>query len=253
MRLDNKITAIVTGGASGLGEATVRLLRERGVNVVIADLNVESGEKIAKELGCLFFKTNIIDEENVKELFEFTKKHYSGVHIVVNSAGVLSAGMTLWSKGVLSSEEMLKVLKINVVGTFNVSKYAALHMSKQEALSEGERGVIINVASVAGEEGQKGQVVYAASKGAVIGMTLPMARDLGKFGIRVMTIAPGIFMTPMGDHVPPKVADGLKSNTPLGRMGRPIEFAQVALSICENSFATGTVWRVDGGIRLPYN
>lgn len=220
--------------------------------MVIADLNTEAGERLAREVGCLFFKTNIIDEENVKALFEFTQKNYTDVHIVVNCAGVLSAGTTLWSKGVLSSEEMMKVLKINVVGTFNVSKYAALHMSKQAEVSEGERGVIVNVASVAGEEGQKGQVVYAASKGAIIGMTLPMARDLGKFGIRVMTIAPGIFQTPMGDHVPAKVGDVLKSNTPLGRMGKPIEFAQLTAAICENSFATGTVWRVDGGIRLPF-
>ena len=140
--------------------------------------------------------------------------------------------MIIYSKGVLSSDEMLKVLKINVIGTFNVCKYAAQQMSKQAELSEGERGVIINVASVAGEEGQKGQVVYSASKGAIIGMTLPMARDLGKFGIRVMTVAPGIFQTPMGDHVPPKTADVLKSATPLNRPGRAPEFAHLCLAIC---------------------
>jgi NAD(P)-dependent dehydrogenase (short-subunit alcohol dehydrogenase family) len=120
----------------------------------------------------------------------------------------------------VSSDEMMKVLKINVVGTFNMSKYAAWYMSKQEPIADGERGVIINVASVAGEEGQKGQVVYSASKGAIIGMTLPMARDLGKYGIRVMTIAPGVFATPMGDHIPQKAADVLKSSTPLGRLGQ---------------------------------
>jgi len=137
MRLDNKLTAIVTGGASGLGEATVKLLRSKGVKVVIADLNSENGERLAKELGCLFFKTNIVDEENVQALFDFTKKNYTDVHIVVNCAGIISAGTTLWSKGVLSSDEMLKVLKINVIGTFNVSKYAALHMSKQAELGDG--------------------------------------------------------------------------------------------------------------------
>ena len=127
---------------------------------------------------------------------------------------------------------MLKVLKINVIGTFNVCKYAAQHMSKQAEISEGERGVIINVASVAGEEGQKGQVIYSASKGAIIAMTLPMARDLGKFGIRVMTIAPGIFQTPMGDHIPSKAADVLKSSTPLNRLGKAPEFAHLCLAIC---------------------
>ena len=137
MRLDNKLTAIVTGGASGLGEATVKLLRSKGVKVVIADLNSENGERLAKELGCHFFKTNIVDEENVQALFDFTRKNYTDLHIVVNCAGVISAGTTLWSKGVLSSDEMLKVLKINVIGTFNMSKYAALHMSKQAELGDG--------------------------------------------------------------------------------------------------------------------
>lgn len=172
---------------------------------------------------------------------------------MVNCAGILSAGVIVYSKGVLSSDEMLKVLKINVIGTFNVCKYAAMHMSKQEAIGEGERGVIINVASVAGEDGQKGQVVYAASKGAIMGMTLPMARDLGKWGIRVMTIAPGVFATPMGDHIPPKTGDVLKASTPLGRFGVAKEFAMTVGAICENGFATGTIWRVDGGIRLPYS
>lgn len=139
----------------------------------------------------------------------------------MNCAGILSAGTIIYSKGVVSSDEMLKVLKINVVGTFNLCKYGALYMSKQNEIAEGERGVIVNVASVAGEEGQKGQVVYSASKGAIIGMTLPMARDLGKYGIRVMTVAPGIFMTPMGDHIPPKTLNELKSATPLGRPGKP--------------------------------
>lgn len=203
MRLDKSLVAIVTGGASGLGLATVELLRAQGVQVVIADLNEEQGNEIAKKLNCLFFKTNVADEKNVEQLIKFTVESYKKIHVVVNCAGIVSAGTTIFSKGVVSSEVMEKVLKINVIGTLNVSKHAAKVMSEQKELN-GERGVIINVASVAGFEGQKGQVVYSASKGALIGMTLPMARDLGKYKIRVMTIAPGIFETPMGSGISEK-------------------------------------------------
>lgn len=146
---------------------------------------------------------------------------------------------------------MEKVLKINVIGTLNVSKHAAKVMSEQEEV-EGERGVIINVASVAGFEGQKGQVVYSASKGALIGMTLPMARDLGKYKIRVMTIAPGIFETPMGSGISKKFLETMLQNTPLGRLGNSTEFALAVEGIIKNPYATGDTWRLDGGIRLPY-
>lgn len=146
---------------------------------------------------------------------------------------------------------MLKVLKINVVGSFNMSKHAAKIMASQEEVS-GERGVIINVASVAGFEGQKGQTIYAASKGAILGMTLPMARDLGKYKIRVMTIAPGIFRTPMGSNLQEKIVQQLEKTTPLGRLGDSHEFALAVKSIIENPYASGTTWRLDGGVRLPY-
>ena len=144
------------------------------------------------------------------------------------------------------------MLKINVIGTLNVCKYGAKLMSAQPELESGERGVIINVASVAGFEGQKGQVVYSASKGALIGMTLPMARDLGKFKIRVMTLAPGIFKTPMGDGINEKYLQIMNNNTPLGRLGNPSEFALACEAIIKNPYATGDTWRLDGGIRLPY-
>lgn len=192
MKIDKSLVAIVTGGASGLGKATVELLRSYGAQVVIADLNEKDGEELAKKLECSFYKTNVADEKNVEGLINFTVEKYKKIHVVVNCAGVVSAGTLIYSKGVLSSDVMEKVLKINVIGTLNVSKYAAKCMAAQEEVN-GERGVIINVASVAGYEGQKGQTVYSASKGALIGMTLPMARDLGKYKIRVMTIAPGIF------------------------------------------------------------
>lgn len=219
MKIDKSLVAVVTGGASGLGLATVELLRSQGANVVIADLNEDLGKEVAERLGCKFFKTNVVDEKNVQELFKFTLQEYKKVHAVVNCAGIIAAGTIIYSKGVVSSELMEKVLKINVVGTLNVSKYGAKIMSEQEELESGERGVIINVASVAGIEGQKGQVIYSASKGALIGMTLPMARDLGKYKIRVMTIAPGIFKTPMGDGINEKYLKIMMNNTPLGRLG----------------------------------
>ena len=218
MKIDKSLVAIVTGGASGLGRATVELLRSMEAKVVIADLNEDLGNELAKKLECDFFKTNVVDEKNVQELFRFTVEKYKRVHVVVNCAGIISAGTIIYSKGVLSSDVMEKVLKINVIGTLNVSKYGAKIMSEQEEVN-GERGVIINVASVAGIEGQKGQVVYSASKGALIGMTLPMARDLGKYKIRVMTIAPGIFETPMGSGISQKYVELMNKNTPLGRLG----------------------------------
>ncbi len=227
------------------------MLRNQGVQVVIADLNEEQGKEIAKKLGCLFFKTNVADEKNVEQLIKFTVENYKKIHVVVNCAGIIAAGMTIFSKGVVSSENMEKVLKINVIGTLNVSKHAAKVMSEQEEV-EGERGVIINVASVAGFEGQKGQVVYSASKGALIGMTLPMARDLGKYKIRVMTIAPGVFETPMGSGINKKFLEIMLQNTPLGRLGNPSEFAIAVEGIIKNPYATGDIWRLDGGIRLPY-
>ena len=218
MKIDKSLVAIVTGGASGLGRATVELLRSMQAQVVIADLNEDLGNELAKKLECEFFKTNVIDEKNVQDLFKFTIEKYKRVHVIVNCAGIISAGTLIYSKGVVSSDVMEKVLKINVIGTLNVSKYGAKIMSEQEEIN-GERGVIINVASVAGIEGQKGQVVYSASKGALIGMTLPMARDLGKYKIRVMTIAPGIFETPMGSGISQKYIELMNKNTPLGRLG----------------------------------
>lgn len=175
---------------------------------------------MAKKHDCDFVKTDVGNEKEVVELIKFVVEKHKRIDAVINSAGISTMGTTIFSKGVISSTEMERIMRTNVIGTLNVCKYAAKVMSEQEEVN-GERGVLINVASVAGYEGQKGQVIYSASKGALIGMTLPMARDLGKFKIRVMTIAPGIFDTPMGKNVPKKVVEVMLAQTPLNRVGVP--------------------------------
>jgi NAD(P)-dependent dehydrogenase (short-subunit alcohol dehydrogenase family) len=251
MKIDGNFVAVVTGGSSGLGLATVKLLLSLGAKVVIADINAELGETVSKSLKSPFFKMDVTKEENVKALFEFAKKTFGKVSAVVHCAGVVTMGTIIYSKGVASSEEMERLLKINVVGTFNVAKLGAKLMSEQPEV-DGERGVIIVVSSVAGIEGQRGQVIYSATKGAVLGMVLPMARDLGKYKIRVMGIAPGVFHTPMGDGLNKKAVDHMITQIPWNRLGEAEEFAKLSQSIIENSYATGTTWRLDGGIRLPY-
>ncbi|CAD8116591.1 unnamed protein product [Paramecium sonneborni] len=255
MKLDQNTVCLVTGGASGLGLATVLAFLAKGCKVVIADFNQEAGNQILQEQNTpnlKFFKTDVSNEENVIQLIKYTVNEFGAIHIVVNSAGVISAGYLVTPKGTIPVDEMMRVLKINVVGTFNVSKHAAVEMIKQEPQGEfKERGVIINIASLAGIEGQKGQTVYSASKGAVIGMTLPMARDLGKYGIRVMTLAPGVFQTPMGHNLSEKVLAPLRKSAALDRFGQPSEFAESVIGICQCSYLTGEVIRLDGGSRLP--
>lgn len=253
MKLEGSV-AIVTGGASGLGEATVKRLISEGCKVVIADLQEERGKALVDSFGSeksLFVKTNVADEASVQNLIDKTIEKFGGFQIVINSAGVFHNGSILSKK--CTSKDFLRLLSINVVGTFNVSKAAATHMVKQPTLNDkGERGVIITVASVAGFEGQSGQTIYGGTKGAILGMTLPMARDLGKFGVRVVTVAPGPFYTPMGDQIDPKFIDAFNKATPLGRLGDPVEFADICVSACRNSYLTGTSIRVDGGLRLGH-
>jgi len=247
------LVAIVTGGASGLGEATVKRFVEEGCKVVIADVQENLGKNLEQQLGndkVLFVKTDVSSEESVDNLVKKTVEKFGGVHIVVNCAGVLHAGHIL-SKS-CTAKDFTRLLNINVLGTFNVSKAAAKVMASQKALNDKEeRGIIINVASVAGFEGQKGQTIYGGTKGAIIAMTAPLARDLGKFGIRVMTIAPGIFQTPMAKALD-KFAETFKRTTPLGRLGDPAEFADQCVALSKNSYMTGTVVRLDGGITLPH-
>lgn len=245
--------AIVTGGASGLGEATVRRIVEHGGKAAILDLSVERGEALAKELGeqTLFIKTDVTSEEEVSNAISKAIESFRSINTVVNCAGIGVAGKLLSRKGVHSLDMFSKVISINLIGTFNVIRLASEQMSKNEANELGERGVIINTASVAAFDGQIGQAAYSASKGGVVGMTLPIARELASYGIRVMTIAPGLFHTPMFDSLPEEARDSLGKMVPFPqRLGYPEEYAQLAESILTNPMLNGETIRLDGAIRM---
>ncbi|MBD2700795.1 3-hydroxyacyl-CoA dehydrogenase [Spirosoma sp. BT702] len=256
MQLKNA-TALVTGGASGLGEATTRLLTANGANVVILDLNVERGNALAEELGnsVRFHRTNVTDEIDVQAAINLAIETFGGLHINVNCAGVAEARKTVGKvDGVYGAHSLAvfqKVIAINLIGTFNVIRLAALAMEHNEPNGEGERGVIINTASVAAYDGQIGQAAYSASKGGIVGMTLPIARDLSRSGIRVMTIAPGLFETPLMAGLPEEARLSLGQQVPFpSRLGRPAEYALLAKSIIENPMLNGEVIRLDGAIRM---
>lgn len=250
-------TALVTGGASGLGEATVRMLAGQGANVIIADLNQERGYALADELGkqVRFCLTNVTDESDVQAAINRAVDTFGGLHINVNCAGVAEARKTLGKvDGVYGAHSLAafqKVIAVNLIGTFNAIRLSALTMERNEPNAEGERGVIINTASVAAFEGQMGQAAYSASKGGIVGMTLPIARDLARSGIRVMTIAPGLFETPLLASLPEEARLSLGQQVPFpSRLGRPTEYAQLAKSIIENPMLNGEVIRLDGAIRM---
>jgi len=246
-------TYFVTGGASGLGLATVKLLHAQGANVALADKD-KKGAGIAQELGdrALFCEVDVTQETSVASAVEQTVAKFGGLHGCVNCAG-LGAAMTTIGKDLKPHKAGVFdfIMKLNTYGTFYGSAHCASAMAKCPAAEDGSRGVIVNVASVAGIEGQKGQMVYSASKGAVIGMTLPMARDLARYGIRVMTIAPGIIDTPLMRGAAPKVKEGLLAQVVAPkRFGAPEEFAQLVTTIIDNGYLNGEVIRMDGGIRF---
>jgi len=236
-----------------LGLATVKLLHGQGANVGIIDKNTE-GQKIADELGsrACFAETDVTEEKSVDAAFQKVVTAFGGLHGVVNCAGLGMAMTTIDKKMEPHKAGVFDfIMKLNTYGTFYGSAYGASAMAKCPAAADGSRGVIINVASVAGIEGQKGQLVYSASKGAVIGMTLPMARDLARYGIRVMTIAPGIIDTPLMQMAAPKVKEGLLAQVAAPkRFGAPEEFAHLCASIIDNGYLNGEVIRMDGGIRF---
>lgn len=252
MQLQDKI-AIVTGGASGLGLATVKAYLAKGARVAIFDLNAEAGQALVAELGeaVIFCPVNVADEASVQAGLEAVVARWGAVHVAVNCAGIGSAMRTVGKNGPHSLDVFSKVITVNLIGTFNVTRLAAAVMARNEGNADGERGVIINTASVAAFDGQIGQVAYSASKGGVVGMTLPLARDLATIGVRVNTIAPGIFNTPLMNASPDSVKLPLIEMTQFPkRLGHPEEYGQLAVHMVENAFMNGETIRLDGAIRM---
>jgi NAD(P)-dependent dehydrogenase (short-subunit alcohol dehydrogenase family) len=244
---------IITGGASGLGAGTGRMLVEQGGKVVLADLNEAAGNALAAELGAnaRFVTTNVADEASAKACVTAALAAFGGLHGLVNCAGIAPAEKVLGRNGPHSLDTFAKTVTVNLVGSFNMIRLASEAMSKGEPNAAGERGVIVSTASVAAYDGQIGQAAYAASKGGVVGMTLPIARELARFGIRVMTIAPGIFETPMLLGMPQEVQDALGKMVPFpSRLGKPAEYAALVRHIIENEMLNGEVIRLDGAIRM---
>jgi NAD(P)-dependent dehydrogenase (short-subunit alcohol dehydrogenase family) len=252
MRLD-RATAIVSGGASGLGLATANRIIEAGGRAVLLDINEEQGSRSASELGerARFVAADISSEEQVRAAVNAAVEFMGGVSLAVNCAGILLPARVLGRDGPVPAESFLRSLTINLLGSFILLKEAANVMQANEANADGERGVIVNTASVAAFEGQIGQAGYSASKGGVVGMTLPIARELARFGIRVNTIAPGIFLTPMMAGLPQDVQDSLGRQVPFPpRLGRPEEYADLVASIYSNAMINGETIRLDGAIRM---
>ncbi len=246
-------TFIVTGGASGLGGATARMIVEAGGNVAIADLKDTEGQGLAKELGAKakFVRTDVTDETSAQAAVTAAIGAFGAVHGLVNCAGIVYGEKTVGKEGAHSLAGFVRTVNINLIGTFNMIRLAAEAMAKNAPNEEGERGVIVNTASVAAFDGQIGQAAYSASKAGVAGMTLPIARDLSRNGIRVMTIAPGLFQTPMVGQIPPEIAESLGKMVPFPpRLGRPEEFASLVAEIVRNVMLNGEVIRLDGAIRM---
>ena len=244
---------IVSGGASGLGEATVRRLVACGGKVVIADLNEMAGRALAEELGehTAFSKVNVTSDRDAAAAVELARDEFGALHGVINCAGIATGERLVGKEGPHSLENFARVIQVNLIGSFNLMRLAADAMSRQAPNLEGERGVIINTASVAAFDGQIGQAAYAASKAGVVGMTLPVARELARYGIRVMTIAPGIFETAMMAGMNELIRASLESTVPFpSRLGRPAEYAQLVQAIIENPMLNGEVIRLDGAIRM---
>ena len=252
MQLKNT-KAVITGGASGLGHAVARHLVGNGAQVALFDVNQDKGQQAAGELGeaAQFYRTDVTSEDGVMANLEAAKGAMDGLNAVINCAGILGAGRVLGREAPMPLKNFSSTVMVNLVGSFNVAKSAAALMQHNEPGEDGERGVIVNTASVAAYEGQIGQAAYSASKGGVVGMTLPMARELARFGIRVVTIAPGIFWTPMVDGMPEAVQESLSASIPFpSRLGKPEEFAETAAFILTNRYINGETIRLDGAVRL---
>jgi NAD(P)-dependent dehydrogenase (short-subunit alcohol dehydrogenase family) len=247
----NQVKALVTGGVSGLGLAVVKHILANGGRAVMLDVNDEAGEAAEKETGALYLHTDVTSEENVIEAVTQAAEINGGLNAAINCAGIIGAGRVLGREAPMPLSLFSTTINVNLVGSFNVAKSAADLMQHNEPNEEGERGVIVNTASVAAYEGQIGQAAYSASKAGLVGMTLPMARELSRFGIRVMTVAPGIFWTPMVDGMPEHIQESLAASIPFpSRLGRPEEFAELVSDILNSAYLNGTTIRLDGAARL---
>ena len=247
------VKAVVTGGASGLGHAVAQHIVAHGGKVALFDVNEEKGQAAAKALGdsARFHKTDVTSEDGVTANVTAARDAMGGLNVVMNCAGILGSGRVLGKEGPMPLKNFAGTVMVNLIGSFNVAKAGAALMQSNEPGEDGERGVIVNTASVAAYEGQIGQAAYSASKGGVVGMTLPMARELSRFGIRVMTIAPGIFWTPMVDGMPEAVQQSLSASIPFpSRLGKPEEFAATVAFILTNRYLNGETIRLDGAVRL---
>ncbi|HTW85976.1 MAG TPA: SDR family NAD(P)-dependent oxidoreductase [Candidatus Sulfotelmatobacter sp.] len=244
--------ALVTGGASGLGAATARLLAARGAKVTVLDVAFDRAQEVAREIGGVAAKCDVASPTEVAAALDLAQTHHGPVRILVNCAGIGTARRMIGRDGPMPLEDFERVIRVNLIGTFNVTRLASAAMSTLEPLADGERGVVVSTASVAAFDGQIGQAAYSASKGGIAALTLPLARELAQFGIRVMTIAPGLFQTPLLGQLPPDVQTSLGASIPFPkRLGTAEEFAQLVLACCENSYLNGETIRLDGALRLP--
>ncbi len=253
MQLQDTI-GLVTGGASGLGEACVRAIIQRGARAAILDIAVQRGEELACEMGprAIFIPADITKEDSVRGAIAQIKERFGALNLVINCAGVGVPAKVLSKKGPMTLESFRRVVEINLIGTMNVITLALESMVTNEPKADGDRGVIINTASIAAFDGQIGQAAYSASKAGVVGMTLPIARECADYAVRVVTIAPGLFATPMMANLPEAVQVGLAQTVPFPkRLGRPEEFARLALHIVENNMINGECIRLDGALRMP--
>jgi len=253
MKIDSSIAAVVTGGASGMGAAAAEWLTQKGVKVAILDNQYEAAKAFADKIGALAFACDVRDTDSVESSIAKAKKALGPARIGINCAGIAPAARIVGKNGPMPLDAFRKVIDINLIGSFNVMRILAANMTTLEPVTaSGERGVIINTASIAAYEGQIGQAAYSASKGGVVAMTLPAAREFAQFGIRVNTIAPGIIGTPMMRSMPQDIQDSLASSIPFPkRMGYPEEFAMLAAHIIENEMINGSVIRLDGALRMP--
>ena len=252
MKIQSK-AVIVTGGGSGLGAETARELARQGAKVAVLDVNAEGAQAVAQEIGGLGLRCDITDSASIEQAIAATREAFGPVRALMNVAGIGGARRVVGKDGTaMPLEDFKRVIDVNLVGTFNAIRLAAAEMARNEPLEDGERGVIVNTASVAAFDGQVGQEAYAASKGGLVSLTLPLARDLAQHGVRVCTIAPGLFLTPLLHKLPEDVQQSLAASIPFPkRLGKPEEFAQLAAHIVANASLNGEVIRLDGALRLP--